>query len=193
MAIPTGISLRGQEQPSGERFNYTGKHRYVLTLPVAGDRPVFAGAAVTVPVLDILRDACWRHHFEVYAYSFLPARLVLIVRGREDFSQLKEFLRSFRQQSNERLREQLGRTLWSKKYLERVLRKTEASVDAARELFLLPVKAGLAASAPDYPLQGSFVEEMRRFYAPPRPDRSRAFHRAGPSKQRRGQARKTRR
>lgn len=194
MAIPTGIRLTSQDIPSGERFNYRGKHRYLLTLPVAGGRSVFAGAAVTVPVLDVLRDVCWRHHFDVYAYSFLPARLVLIVRGKEDTSQLKEFLRSFRQESNDRLMEQLGRPLWSRKYLERVLRKTELSVDAARALFMIPVKEGLAVSSADYPFQGSFVGEMRRFVAPPRRDHFRGS--AGGRKvlkDRRGEERKTRR
>ncbi len=190
MAIPTVIRLKSQDSPSGDRFNYTGKHRYVLTLPAAGGRPVFSDATLTVPVLDILRDACWRHHFEVYAYSFLPARLDLIVRGKEDVSQLKEFLRSFRQESNDRLKERLGGPLWAKKYLERVLRKTEPSADAARILFMLPVREGLAASAADYPLQGSFVGEMRRFFPPPRRDRVRTFRSA--PKQRRSQERKTR-
>ncbi len=194
MAIPTGISLKSRDIPSGERFNYTGKHRYLVTLPVAGGRPVFAGAAVTVPVLDVLRDVCWRHHFDVYAYSFLPARLVLIVRGKEDTSHLKEFLRSFRQESNDRLRGQLGRPLWSKKYLERVLRKTELSIDAARILFMLSVKEGLAASAADYPFQGSFVWEMKRFVAPPRRNHFRRSPGGGRSvKGRRGEGRKTRR
>jgi REP element-mobilizing transposase RayT len=190
MAIPTVVQLKGMSEASGERFNYTGKHRYVLTLPVAGGRAVFASAAATVPVLDILRDACWRYHFDVYAYCFLPARLMLIVRGREDLSQLKEFLRAFRQSSNDRMMGELGRVLWSKKYLERVLRKTELTADAARQLFTLPVREGLVASAAEYPLQGSFVEEIRRFVAPPRhrrfpPGRTRG---SSPSRPRRGRA-----
>jgi hypothetical protein len=168
MGIPTMIRLKSLEEPAGERFDYTGKHRYLLTLPVLGTRPVFAEAARTVVVLDKLREACWRHHFDVYAYCFLPLRLVLIVRGREDFSRLKEFLRFFRQQSNEHLAEELGRPLWSRKYLERVLRKTELSIDAARGVFLLPVKEGLAPTPAKYPLQGSFVEEMKKFFPPPR-------------------------
>ncbi len=192
MAIPTVIRLKSQDSPSGDRFNYTGKHRYVLTLPVAGGRPVFAGAAVTVPVLDILRDACWRHHFEVYAYSFLPTRLLLIVRGKEDVSQMKDFLRAFRQESNERLRDRVGGVLWSKKYLERVLRKTEPSIDAARALFKLPVQEGLAASAAEYPLQGSFVVEMRKFFAPPRRERFRTVRKWGPPEHRRGPEQKNR-
>lgn len=192
MAIPTVIRLKSPDAPSGDRFNYTGKHRYILTLPVARGRPVFSGGEVTAPVLDILRDACWRHHFEVYAYSFLPARLVLIVRGKEEFSQLKDFLRSFRQDSNDRLRGLLGGPLWGRKYLERVLRKTEPSVDAARGLFLLPVKEGLAASAAEYPFQGSFVAEMRRFVSPPLRDRFRGVRRGGSSRHRRGPEREAR-
>ncbi len=192
MAIPTVIRLKSQDSPSGDRFNYTGKHRYLLILPVAGGRPVFAGGAVTVPVLDILRDACWRHHFEVYAYTFLPARLLLIVRGKEDESQLKEFLRAFRQETNERLHDELGRVLWAKKYLERVLRKTEPSIDAARTLFMLPVQEGLAASAAEYPLQGSFVVEMRRFFAPPRRERFRTTRTWRPPKHRHGPEQKNR-
>jgi len=168
MAIPTVVQLKGMSEARGERFNYTGKHRYILTLPVAGGRGVFSSPATTVPVLDTLREACWRHHFDVYAYCFLPARLVLIVRGREDLSQLKEFLRAFRQESNDRMKGELGRALWSKKYLERVLRKSELTADAARDLFALPVREGLVASAADYPLQGSFVDEIRRFVATPR-------------------------
>jgi len=192
MGIPTIVQLKIPAQPSGERFNYTGKHRYVLTLPVAGNRPVFAAPAATGPILDLLREACWAYHFDVYAYCFLPARLVLIVRGREDLSQLKDFLRSFRQRSNDRMNKELGRPLWSKKYLERVLRKTELSVDAARQVFTLPVTEGLVSSSADYPLQGSFVEEFRRFVAPPARDRFRPGQRHGPVKPRRHRERKTR-
>jgi REP element-mobilizing transposase RayT len=192
MGIPTIVRLKDAAEPAGERFNYTGKHRYVLALPVAGNRPVFATPAATVPVLDILREACWHYHFDVYAYCFLPARLVLIVRGREDLSQLKEFLRAFRLKSNDRMKAELGRTLWSKKYLERVLRKTEPSVDAARQLFSLPVKEGLAASSADYALQGSFVEEVRRFVAPPGRDRFKPGQKRGSLNGRRRREQKTR-
>jgi hypothetical protein len=193
MPIPTIINLKSLEQASGERFDYTGKHRYLLTLPVFGTHPVFAEAARTVAVLDKLREACWQYHFDAYAYCFLPTRLVLIARGREDVSRLKDFLRFFRQQSNDRLAEELGRPLWSRKYLERVLRKTELSIDAAREVFMLPVKEGLAATPAEYPLQGSFVEEMKRFFPPPGRERFSAARTGRPREHPRRPKQKSRR
>jgi hypothetical protein len=193
VAIPTIIKLKSLEESAGERFDYIGKHRYLLTLPVFGTHPVFADSARAVAVLDKLREACWQHHFDVYAYSFLPTRLVLIVRGREEVSRLKDFLRFFRQQSNDRLAEELGRPLWSRKYLERVLRKTEPSIDAARGIFMLPVTEGLATIPTEYPLQGSFVEEMKRFFPPPRRERFMAAQMRWSPKHPRGPERKTRR
>ena len=167
MPMPTGIRLRGAAAAEGERFNYVGTHRYLVTLPVHGSGPVFTGVERTVAVLQSLRESCWRHHFDVYAYCFLPDRLVLIARGKQESSNLKAFLREFRQLSNESLGQLLGRPVWSKKYLERVLRKTELSPDAARRIYTLPVKLGLAATPMEYPLQGSFVEKIASLISPP--------------------------
>lgn len=166
MPMPTGIHLRGAAPAEGERFNYLGTHRYIVTLPVHGSEAVFTTADRTAAVLQSLRESCWHHHFDVYAYCFLPDRLVLLVRGKAESSNLKDFLREFRKSSNESLEGALGGPIWGKKYLERVLRKTELSPDAARRIYALPVKLNLASSALEYSLQGSFVEKMSFFYAP---------------------------
>jgi putative transposase len=167
MPMPTGIRLRGAAPAEGERFNYLGTHRYIVTLPVHGTQAVFTTAERTVAALQSLRESCWHHHFDVYAYCFLPDRLLLLVRGKAESSNLKDFLREFRKSSSESLEGALGRPIWGKKYLERVLRKTELSPDAARRIFAHPVKLNLASAALEYPLQGSFVEKMSSFYAPP--------------------------
>jgi hypothetical protein len=167
MPMPTGIRLRGAAPAEGERFNYLGTHRYIVTLPVHGSEAVFTTADRTVAVLQSLRESCWHHHFDAYAYCFLPDRLLLLVRGKAEDSNLKDFLREFRRSSSELLASILGRPIWGKKYLERVLRKTELSPDAARRIYSLPVKLNLASSALEYPLQGSFVEKMSFFYSPP--------------------------
>jgi REP element-mobilizing transposase RayT len=167
MAMPTGIHLGHGEPAAGGRFNYTGTHRYFVKLPVHGQRPVFISAEPAVVVLQALREACWHHHFDTYAYCFLPDCVLLIVRGKSETSNLKEFLREFRITSQRYLGPVLRRTVWSTKYLERVLRKTELSPDAARRIFALPVQRGLATSPLGYPLQGSFVEKMTAFYRLP--------------------------
>ena len=148
--------------PNGKqrRFDYKGTHRYLITLPVSSSREVFTTQERVVRVLDVLREACWAHRFDVYAYCFLPDRLVLIVRGRTDESDMRLFLREFREKSSAALSIELDHSLWKRTYLERVLRKTEESRRIALDLFQLPVKVGLATDPESYPFQGSFVVSL---------------------------------
>jgi putative transposase len=142
------------------RFDYRGTHRYLITLPVSLSREVFTTRERVVRVLDVLREACWAHRFDVYAYCFLPDRLLLIVRGRAEESDMRLFLREFRERSSAALAAELDHSLWKRTYLERVLRKTEESRHIALDLFQLPVKAGLATDPESYPFQGSFVVSL---------------------------------
>lgn len=151
------VSLIDPEPPDRYRFDYTGMHRYYITMPVAASKKVFSGRDIVVATLNVLRDTALAGHFDVYAYCFLPDQLVLIVRGKKDTSNMKEFIAEFRRQSALQLEPGLGHPLWKKKYLERVLRKTEDSRLVADAVFRMPVKAGLVAKPSEYPYQGSFV------------------------------------
>ncbi|RPH38102.1 hypothetical protein EHM92_00915 [bacterium] len=169
MATTTEMHLPSSAEESGRsnRFNYRGMHRYLITLPAFKSAPVFKEHDIVLGVLDALRDASLAQHFDVYAYSFLPDLLTLIVRGKEETSDMKQFLATFRHASSERLLARLGRPLWKKKYTERVLRKKEDTRVVARELFQAPVRAGLAPSAAEYELQGSFVTNVTRTLSEP--------------------------
>ena len=158
MAIPTGIRLRSADahEPT-HRFDYRGRHRYLVTLPAHGRSTPFADPAMVMRVRDALRDSGILHHFEVYAYCFLPGRLVMLIRGKEDAAEMKKFLAAFRQASGTPPAPEAGPPLWSKKYLERVLRKTEENRDIARTIFDLPAKEGLTRRGEEYPHMGSFV------------------------------------
>ena len=152
--------------PSGnkrQRFDYKGTHRYLITLPVPASRKVFTGRERVVRVLDILREVCWARRFDVYAYCFLPDRLILIIRGRSEESDMRSFLTDFREQSSAALASELLHPLWKRTYLERVLRKTEDSRRIAQDVFRLPVKSGLASDPESYPFQGSFVVSLVSF------------------------------
>jgi hypothetical protein len=110
----------------------------------------------------------------VYAYCFLPDKLELIIRGKDEQSMMKEFLLEFRGASNASVESETGHPLWKKKYFERVLRKAEDSRRVAESIFELPVKAGLVPKAPDYPFQGSFViipTEKKKYHKPAIPRR----------------------
>lgn len=151
------ISLIDTEPPDRYRFDYRGMHRYLITLPVYGAKKIFTERSRVEKVLNSLRDSALEHHFDVYAYCFLPDQVALIVRGKEETSMMKEFLADFRLRSSAAVEDVLGHPLWKKKYLERVLRKTEDSRRIAETIFQMPVKAGFARNSSDYEFQGSFV------------------------------------
>lgn len=157
MGTTTEMHLESGERKETFRFNYKGMHRYIITLPAYKLRPVFTDSTVVLKVLDLLRESCEKHHFDIYAYCFLPDRLVMIARGKTEFADMKVFLSGFRSLAREALEPRLGHPVWKRTYLERVLRKKEDSRKIADEIFFLPVKAGLVAIAADHPFQGSFV------------------------------------
>lgn len=148
------------------RFDYRGRHRYTITLEVSEDKQVFTTRERVLKALSMLREAAIEHRFEVQAYSFLPSRVLLLVQGKEDTSDMKKFLSAFRSGAHDILNEELGHTLWKKTYRERVLRKGESTPSMARDMWRTPVTEGLATSAEAYDFQGSFVKWLRPGGAP---------------------------
>ena len=156
------MNVTAPEERDRYRFNYMGTHRYLIKQPTHLSTKIFTDGKVVLTVLDQLREACWEHHFDVYAYCFLPDQLVLIARGKSEHSDMKAFLTLFRSRSTEALKQELNHPLWKRKYLERVLRKDERSKFAAMDIFQLPVKAGLVSKPEEYAFQGSFVIDVPR-------------------------------
>jgi hypothetical protein len=185
MGMVTEMRLR-EAAEGGGRFNYRGFHRYLITLPVSGPEVQLSERDVVFPVLTALREASRVHQFDVVAYCFLPDRLVIVVRGRSEGSDMKKFLEAFRPASTAALAARIAGPLWARKYLERVLRKTENTKVIAEEIFRLPVKAGMANDPSAYPYQGSFVlppaSPARR---PSRPSTHRSSRRPGSPRGRR--------
>ncbi|MGA9119910.1 MAG: hypothetical protein WB699_11140 [Bacteroidota bacterium] len=151
----------GREE-GGHRFDYKGLHRYILTLPTFREKTHFTDQALIFSLLGTLREMAAREKFDVYAYCFLPDRLLLIIRGKDEISDMKSFLRNFRVTTNDSMTPLLGHPLWSKKYIERVLRKSEDTKTVARDLFMTPVRKGLVKSLSDYPFLGSIAVPMAK-------------------------------
>ena len=155
----------GREE-SSHRFDYKGQHRYIVTLPAFLKRPLFTEQGRVFTLLGRLRDESAAHGFDVYAYCFLPTRLLLIIRGKDEVSDMKGFLSAYRGVTNELMALELHHPVWSKRYIERVLRKGEESRDIAKQIFLTPVTEGLAKTPSDYPFLGSFVVPLAKIFAP---------------------------
>jgi hypothetical protein len=157
MPLTTEMHLPSEQKREGHTFTYTGKFRYMITLPTHESRPIFTDNNNVLKVLDCLGGSSRAHHFEVIAYCFLPEKLVVVIGGKEETSDMRAFLAGFRASSVSMLEPLLRHPVWSKRYLERVVRRGEDLRAVVRELFRLPVKAGLADSPTAYPFQGSFT------------------------------------
>ncbi|HXX63677.1 MAG TPA: hypothetical protein VEO56_07735 [Bacteroidota bacterium] len=176
MGMVTEMHLRPAGESTG-RFNYRGKHRYLITLLCRPSSGPIAKKEHVEGTLRLLHSCSRSHLFELYAYCFLPDRLVLLIRGMDDTSDMKAFLSDFRASSSAAFRGAHGTELWMRKYQERVLRKTELTRAAAEEIFHLPVKAGLASTPGAYPFQGSHV--LPSLSRVPHPSRARKTTRYG--------------
>ena len=114
MAITDVMQLRSAGETPKPRFDYRGKHRYVITLETADDAQVFTTRERVLKVLSVLRETAAEHRFEIQVYCFLPAQVLLLVQGREETSYMKGFLSAFRSAAHAILVEELGHTLWKK-------------------------------------------------------------------------------
>ncbi len=157
MGLTTEMKLPSATREEGHHFTYVGRFRYAITLTVRGQKPLFADAGAVRSVLEKLSDSSLANHFEVIAYCFLRDRLMLVVGGKEESSDLRAFLREFRSACVLPGGEGSGIRMWSRRYLERVVRRGEDLHRVVRDLFRAPVSAGLARFPADYPFQGSFA------------------------------------
>ncbi len=178
MAMTRIMQLHSAADGQPSTFSYKGPRRYLITLSTFHSREIFVEMPLVVQVLDVLRDSAWKCHFDILAYSFLPNTLRIIALGKSSESDMHEFLHDFRACSSAALESQLGHPLWKRRYLERVLRRNEEDVTVAREVFLAPVKLGLANKPEAYPFQGSFTSDVALICRPvPRPRRRLPFRR----------------
>jgi hypothetical protein len=155
MAMVTEMRIPGGEH--GVRFNYRGLHRYLVTFLRARHERSLAEKPIVLTLIPALHDACREHRFDVYAYTFLPERLVLIIRGRDEASDMRAWVRTFRTAADAAAGAEFGVPVFARRYTERVLRKTEVSREIAEGVFRMAVTAGLANDSGEYEFQGSFV------------------------------------
>ncbi len=152
MGLTTEMRLPSAMKEEGHHFTYVGRYRYSITMPVRKGLRVFVTDEAVRMVHDKLLAAGRESGFEIIAYCFLPEKLSIVVGGKEETSDLRAFLKTLRTATVTP-----DTPLWSRHYLERVVRKGEDLRRVVREMYRLPVVAGLVRSPADYPYQGSLT------------------------------------
>ncbi|MBM3820866.1 MAG: transposase [Acidimicrobiia bacterium] len=138
-------------------FAYRGPYRYFLTFCTHERRPTFRDPAVVALVrLQFLRTARLTR-FAILAFCVMPDHAHLLVEGRTEQSDLRRFVKHFKQGSGQRCTARVGGRLWQDGCYERVLRPGDDAKAFARYIIENPVRAGLARTPREYPHLGSSV------------------------------------
>ena len=141
-------------------FDYSGLHRYFLTFCTEQRAPLFTSGAVVDLVIAQISRAAIEYGFAVLAYCFMPDHVHLLVEGRVEHADCKQFIARAKQYSGFYYSKAFKEPLWQRYSFEHVVRDTEKSTTIARYILQNPLRAGLVANIAEYPFAGSLVWSM---------------------------------
>jgi putative transposase len=147
--------------PRLRSFDYTGFHRYFLTICTYNRERLFVEDQSVALVTAQLTRTADMERFCVIAYCVMPDHIHVLIEGTHEASDFKQFARIFKQQSAFRWKRATGQMLWERSYFDRVLRDHEDTMSVVRYIIDNPVRAGLVAYAEDYPYLGSTSVSVR--------------------------------
>ena len=136
-------------------LDYRGLHRYSLTFCTNNRSRLFTSTDVITLVLAQISRAASENQFAITAYCFMPDRLHLLVEGRSDGSDCKQFVARAKQYSGFHYSKVSYHVLWQRYGFEHVLRDEELSIVVARYILENPIRAGLVERVEAYPFAGS--------------------------------------
>lgn len=134
-------------------FDYVGGYTYFITTNTENwDRVLHGGVAEMCA--DRLYRAAGEREFDILAYTFMPDHAHILASGTTPTSDMRSFVKHFKQLAGYAYTQSTGQTLWQRGFYEHVLRSDEAIEPIAAYTWHNPVRAGLAAVAMDYLYSG---------------------------------------
>ena len=145
-----------RKAPRLNTFGYRGAYRYFVTITAYMENHTFRDGDIVNICVAALSEVAGIHKFDVLCYCFMPEHLHVLLEGQEE-SNLREFVRVFKQKSSYRYKLSKAERLWQRGYHDRVLRDDEATLSVARYILSNPVRRGLTSEPGAYAYSGSFV------------------------------------
>jgi putative transposase len=136
-------------------FDYTGPHRYSLTLSTFQRRPQFSDAELVAAVVEQILIAAAKCSFDVIAYCAMPDHVHVVAHGNAVSAELLTFVHKAKQLSGYHGKRVAGRPIWQTGYFERVVRETEDTRNVVAYVLRNPVRKQLVNDPRDYPHSGS--------------------------------------
>ena len=143
-------------------FDYTGPHRYSLTVCTHARAVVFTDHAIVDPILLQIREAAAAFAFVILAYCFMPDHVHVVVEGKTDEADLKRFVKAWKQKTGFEFAKRSRHRLWQVGFFDHVLRSDESTERQVKYVLGNPVRAGLARTIGEYPFAGCHLPEIDR-------------------------------
>lgn len=134
---------------------YRGLRRYFLTICTFHRTHAFRKDPIVEGVLMQLRQRAIDHRFAIHAYCFMPTEVHLLLEELSRSSELRRFVRDWKQRTTFDYRNTTGRDLWQRGHIDRVLRPDEDTDFVMRYVLGAPVRAGLVTHVKEYRYAGS--------------------------------------
>jgi len=116
--------------------NYFGRQAYFVTICCDHRAPFLRTPATAQSVLALLLQCAATHSFLLHAYCLMPDHSHVLAEALHDRSDLREFIRVFKQRSAFAFRKSYRRRLWEMSYYDHILRPSDRIEDVARISFL---------------------------------------------------------
>jgi putative transposase len=143
-------------------FDYEGNYRYFITLCAYEKKPIFSDNSSVDWLIDILKNESEKFGFKVWVYCFMPDHLHLLIEGKENNSNLKKFISSFKQKTGFYYKQKTRDQLWQINFYEHILRKEENTINVANYILGNPVRKGLVNNFANYRFVGSFEYDIKQ-------------------------------
>ncbi len=135
--------------------NYFGRHTYFITIVCNHRMRYLAPAREAHRVLTTLSQCTANSSFQLHAYCIMPDHLHILIEGTHDTSNLREFVRLFKQLTAFQFRKFQDRQLWEMSYYDHILRSSDTIESVAAYIWGNPVRKQLCTHPNDFPFSGS--------------------------------------
>jgi putative transposase len=136
---------------------YTGNLAISFTACVKDKKELFVSDNVFYVFEKSLIEELNRYGCDAFVYVFMPDHLHLIVKGREENSNLKKGMDSFKQKTGFWLAGNMTEYRWQKDYYDHIIRDDENLETAARYVLLNPVRKSMVDGWHKYKYKGSTI------------------------------------
>ena len=143
--------------------HYLGQQRYFFTICCDGRKPHLCNPVLAQNVLHLLKDCAARYNFLLHAFCLMPDHVHFLAEGVLPLSDVREFVRIFKQHSAFAFRKTSPARLWERSYYDYILRPSDHVESVACYIWWNPVRKKLCARPEDFPFSGSqTIKWMKR-------------------------------